>query len=219
MTRMLGKRETVKRIAILAVAAIAGALNGSSGATSADAATLTNASRPTSCISVSTYVARVRQAFGAYRDAKLSLVEDIRLARFMSLPLTSPSYEKWDAADTTAAQRESEFSVLARLKGSYQDALACHSQADAKELQPYLFALTNLEIADNLIFQARGELITKCNSSVPAYLPYLHASDQAVDMARKDINGTIKAERPGDYVADMPNELANMREIKRVCAQ
>lgn len=215
----IGKREIVRRIGILVVVTIAGALNGCDGAPSADATTLKSAGAPTPCTPVSTYVARVRQAFGAYHDATLSLVQDIRLARFMLLPITSPDYAKWDAADSTAAQRESEFSVLARLKGSYQDALACHTQADAKELQPYLFALTNLEIADNLIFQARGELIAKCNSEVPAYAPYLHASDQAVAMARKDISGTIKAELPSDYLTDMPNELANMHEIKRVCDQ
>jgi hypothetical protein len=207
----------VKRIGILAAVTIAGALNGCDGAPSADATTLKNASAPTPCTPVSTYVARVRQAFDAYRDAKLSLVQEIRLARFMSLPITSPNYTKWDAADTTAAQRESEFSDLAKLKGSYRDALACHTQADGKELRPYLFALTNLEIADNLIFQARTELIAKCNSAVPAYAPYLHASDQAVAMASKDISGTIRAEFPGDYLADMPNELANMHEIKGVC--
>ncbi|QBQ97907.1 hypothetical protein [Paraburkholderia pallida] len=166
---------------------------------------------------MSTYMARLQQAFGAYREARLSLVQDISLAKSMSLPPNSSSYEKWNVADATAAQREADFSILAKLRGTYEDVLACHTAADAKELQPYLFALTNLEIADNLLFQARGELLTKCNSSVAVYMPYLHASDHAVAMARKDISGTIKAEFPSDYVAEMPDEFANMREIQKVC--
>lgn len=160
---------------------------------------------------------RVQQAFDAYREARLSLVQEISLAKFMSLGPNSPDYMKWDAADGAAAQREAEFSTLAKLQGSHQDALACHAEAEAKKLQPYLFALTNLEIADNLIFQARGDLLATCNGSVTLYAPYLHASDQAVAMAKRDISGTIRAKSSSDYLAEMPDELANMREIQRVC--
>ncbi len=168
------------------------------------------------CWPVTAYQARVQQAFGAYREARYALLDDIKAAKYMTSAPNSKGYAAWNTADARAAEAEVHFQSLTRLQ-TYQGALACHSAAKAHELQPYLYALTNMEIADNLLFQARGDLLEKCNSAVTAYMPYLRAADQAVDMAKKDVSGKIKAHFASDYIAQMPDSFANMREIRGMC--
>lgn len=181
------------------------------------ASVLLSTAHAASCTPVETYRARVSQALLAYRTARTSLVDDIKLARGMNMPTSSVSYVKWNAADARAARAEDAYTKLARLQGTYADALNCHTLADQGALQPYLYALTNLEIAGNLLYQARGDLIGKCNSALRPYMPYFHAADRAVSMARRVAAGKVKSTFRSDYIAQEPDELANMREIPRVC--
>ncbi|OIQ78753.1 hypothetical protein GALL_395350 [mine drainage metagenome] len=182
------------------------------------ATVLLSTAHAASCTPVATYKARVNQALLAYRTARKSLVDDIKLARGMNMPTSSASYAKWNAADARAARAEDAYTNLARLQGTYADALSCHTRVDQATLQPYLYALTNLEIAGNLLDKARGDLIVKCNSALRFYMPYFHAADQAVSMARRVAAGKVKSAFPSDYIAEEPDELANMREVPRMCA-
>lgn len=169
------------------------------------------------CTPVAAYQDRVTQALQSYLTARHALVDDIKLARGMNAPTSSASYAKWHAADARAARAEDAFTKLARLQGTYADALSCHTSADQTALQPYLYALTNLEIAGNLLYQARGDLIGNCNSALRPYMPYFHAADQAVSMARRVAAGKVKSTFRSDYIAEEPDELANMQKIPSRC--
>ena len=181
------------------------------------ATVLLSTAHAASCTPVAAYTARVNQALLAYQVARKSLVDDIKLARGMNTPTSSTSYAKWNAADARAARAEDAYTKLARLQGTYADALSCHTRADQAALQPYLYALTNLEIAGNLLYQARGDLIGNCNSALRFYMPYFHAADQAVSMARRVAAGKVMSAFPSDDIAQEPDELANMRNVPNRC--
>ena len=169
------------------------------------------------CLPGTAYKERASQAFQVFRQARSSLVADIRLANHMNSAPSSVGFARWNAADARAADDVSALSKLARLEGTYNDALSCHTATDAAALQPYLYALTDLAIAGNLLYQARSELITKCDSTLAHYMPYFKAADQAVGLARHVAAGKVKSTFASDFIAQEPDELANMREIPNRC--
>ena len=176
-----------------------------------------HAAHAASCLPVTAYKARFARGLHAYTEARTALIHEIHLAAAMTSAPSSKAYAQWDSADAQSARAEDAYSKMVRLHGSYADALRCHDAADAKALQPYLYGLTNLEIADNLLFQARGDMLTTCNSALSPYMPYIDAADQAVAMARKVAAGDVKSRFPSDHIAQEPDELANMREIPNRC--
>ena len=180
-------------------------------------AALAPAAHAAGCTPVSAYRDRYTQGLRAYTGARAALIREIHLAGSMNAAPSSKGYARWDSADAESARAEDVYSKIVRLKGSYADVLKCHSATEAAALQPYLYALTNLEIADNLLFQARGDMLTTCNSALPRYKPYIDAADQAVAMAKKVAAGAVKSRFPSDHIAQEPDALANMREIPNKC--
>lgn len=169
------------------------------------------------CGSPGNYKKRVEKAFSAYALARQALIKEIKMAKYVSSPPASAEYRMLNKADMTTARREDEFSKLARIKGTFQKNMSCHKGKDANVVKLYLYALTNLAVADNLLFQARGEISAKCNPKLGAYKPYIDAANQAVEMAKKDISGKIKAKDNADYIAKMPSELSKMKAIQDFC--
>ncbi|WP_018913671.1 hypothetical protein [Thiomonas sp. FB-6] len=187
------------------------------GATVLCLATLAQGAHAASCTPVAAYRDRYAQGLLAYKAARAALIREIHLAGSMNAAPSSKGYARWNSADAESASAEDAYTKVVRLQGSYADALKCHSAADAVALQPYLYALTNLEIAGNLLFQARGDMLTTCNSALGPYTPYILAADQAVAMAKKAAAGGVKSRFPSDNIAQEPDELANMRDIPNRC--
>lgn len=175
------------------------------------------AAHAASCLPVTAYKARFARGLHAYTEARTALIHEIHLAAAMTSAPRSKAYARWDSADAQSARDQAAYTGLVHLQASYADALRCHDAADAKALQPYLYGLTNLEIAGNLLDQARGQLIVKCDSALSPYMPYIDAADQAVAKARKVVAGGVKSRFPSDHIAQEPDELANMREIPNKC--
>lgn len=182
-------------------------------------ATVAQATHAAGCTPVAAYRHRYAQGLQAYAGVRAALIREIHLAGAMNAAPSSKGYARWNSADAESARAEDAYTKIVHLQNSYGDALKCHSAADVAALQPYLYALTNLEIAGNLLSQARGEMITKCDSALGPYMPYIHAADQAVAMAKKVASGGVKSRFPSDYIAQEPDELANMREIPDECPQ
>lgn len=187
------------------------------GLTLLSLAALAPAAHAAGCLPVAAYRDRYAQGLRAYKAARAALIREIHLAGAMNAAPSSKGYARWNSADAESARAEDAYTKVVHLQGSYADALKCHSATDAAALQPYLYALTNLEIAGNLLSQARGEMITKCDSALGPYMPYFRAADQAAAMAKKVAAGDVKSRFPSDYIAQEPDELANMREIPNRC--
>lgn len=180
-------------------------------------AALAPAAHAAGCTPVSAYRDRYAQGLQAYKGARAALIREIHLAGAMNAAPSSKGYVRWNSADAESARAEDAYAKIVHLQGSYADALKCHSAADAAALQPYLYALTNLEIAGNLLFQARSEMLAKCDGALLPYMPYINAAGQAVAMAKKVAAGGVKSRFPSDHIAQEPDELANMREIPNMC--
>ena len=165
------------------------------------------------CQSADSYKVRATSGFVSYKKMRAAMVQEIKFASFIEYPPTSKEYSQWDRLDRELAEIESSFSLNVRLVDPYQKILSCYPANIGAEIMPYLYALTNLEIVDNIIFQARGDLIKSCNNNLSVYAPYLNAADAAIYTAR---NG-IKHHAGG--IADPPSYYLNMKEIKNVCTQ
>ncbi|MHB1592230.1 MAG: hypothetical protein ACYCTW_11970, partial [Sulfuricella sp.] len=171
----------------------------------------------TKCQNVEDYKNRVHAGIDEYGKLKVALLKTIGMANYIEYRAGSKRFTEGNQVDSNFHEHEVTFSKLARLQSTYDQILACHSIKEKDQLSPYLYALTNLEIADNVIYLAYGAVVGSCNSNAKDYSPYFRAADAAVDIAKKNLAGEIKSTDQSEYIAQEKDYFTNMKAVKGRC--
>lgn len=147
----------------------------------------------------------------------LPIYEDLRRKADTVFQHPSPVSGKLTKAMTDWADEEQHYQHLVLWKGAPRQVLSHAPAAVATQLKMHLEAITDLDIADNVLYQAWTILTESCNGSMAAYRPYLRAADAAAAQAREVLAGKFVGKPYSAAVVTEPAYLAKAPVPKRIC--
>lgn len=151
-------------------------------------------------------IAKALPMYAGLRHKLIPIIQDHRLA---SGTITD-AMKEW-------SEEERALQEQVQWKGASIAALQHAPPAIAPQLMMRIEALTNLAIADNVLYQAWKILIGSCNGTLSAYTPSLRAADAAVVRAKAVLAGDYLGRPYNAAIVSEPAYLANAHPPAKLC--
>ncbi len=152
---------------------------------------------------------RVSGALPLYADLRQKTVPMLQDPSFAHGKLT-PQMKAW-------LQEEHRYQQLVLWQGAARQVLMQAPPDIAPKLEMNLEAMTNLAIADNVLYQAWTIFVESCNGSMASYRPYLRAADDAYARAQEVLAGQFVGKPFHAAIVSEPGYLAKAPVPKRIC--
>ena len=152
---------------------------------------------------------RISNALPLYAELRRKTVPMFQDPSVVNGRLT-PAMKAW-------AKEERHYQQLVLWQGAARQVLMQAPPDIAPKLEMNLEAMTNLAIADNVLYQAWTIFVESCNGSMAAYRPYLRAADDAYARTQEVLAGNFVGQPFRDAIVSEPAYLAKAPIPKRIC--